>query len=114
MSVNTTGGSNLTEQELEALLEAARSNSDRRVDIRHAFFTAVTLRSVTAPSLLISAFSREISVSGIGLLHGAPIVVGANYEIDIRIEDFRVHKTARVIWCRNVGDGWFVSGCRFL
>ena len=114
MSQTTAPCSPLTDVELEGLLEAVRAGSERRVDPRHAFFTTVALRPASAPGSVISAFSREISRSGIGLLHAAPIYRDETYEIDIRIEQARVRRNAQVVWCRPVGDGWFLSGCRFV
>ncbi len=105
--------SNLAEAELEILLAAAQQGHDRRVDPRYAFFTTVTLRPLSSPKQTISAFSREISSSGVGLLHAVPLVSGESYEIDIRIEEVRVKKSGRAVWCRSVGDGWFLSGFRF-
>ena len=104
---------NLTDVELETLLAAARQGHERRVDPRYAFFTTVTLRPESSPGQSIAAFSREISASGVGLLHASPLVSGETYEIDIRIEEVRVRKKGRAAWCRPVGDGWYLSGCRF-
>lgn len=114
MGLFTAKRSTISEAELDALLAAAQGASDRRVDPRHAFFTTVTLRPSTLPNSVISAFSREISRSGIGLLHGAPIYSDECYEIDIRIEQVHVRRNARVVWCRKVGDAWYLSGCRFV
>jgi hypothetical protein len=41
-------------------------------------------------------------------------VSGETYEIDIRIEEVRVRKSGRAIWCRSVSDGWYLSGFRFV
>ena len=114
MSSDLAANTKLADPDLEALLAAAQGNADRRVDPRHAFFTSVTLRPASAPSAAISAFSREISASGIGLLHAAPLSAGEVYEIDIRIEEVHVRKMVRAVWCRAVGDGWYLSGCRFV
>ena len=114
MNSKNATNSNLADEELEALLAAARAGSERRVDPRYAFFTTVTLRPSSSPEQIISAFSREISCSGIGLLHAAPIFAHESYEVDIRIEEVRVRRNARAVWCRPVGDGWFLSGCRFI
>lgn len=104
----------LSDEELASLLAAAQGNADRRVDPRHAFFTAVLLRPAAEPNATISAFSREISRSGIGLLHAAQIFAREFYEVDIRIVDLQVRRSAQAIWCRPVGEGWFLSGCRFV
>jgi hypothetical protein len=114
MSTQIQSKANLTNEELQAILAAAQGNSDRRVDPRHALFTTVTLRPASAPTTVVSAFSREISLSGVGLLHAAPLTKDETYEIEIRIEEVRVRKTAKAIWCRPVGEGWFLSGCRFV
>ena len=113
MITNLATGPNLTDLELEALLTAAQDH-DRRADPRYALFTSVTLRPASAATKAISAFSREISVSGIGLLHAAPLVSGETYEIDIRIEGVRVRKSGLAIWCRSVSDNWYLSGLRFV
>jgi hypothetical protein len=113
-TATTRVASNLTDSELESLLEAARGGSDRRVDPRHAFFTAVTLRPAENSTTLLSAFSREISCVGIGLLHVMPLAAGTQYQIDILIEEVRVRKNGRVMWCRPVGEGWYLSGCKFV
>ena len=64
--------------ELRSLLGATQSAdfNERRSEPRHPFFAPVTLRVVERPSQLLSAFSREISQSGIGLLHNMPIERG--------------------------------------
>ena len=95
-------------------MAAAHGDNDRRVDQRFAFFTTVTMRPRSGRGKVISAFSREISVSGIGLLHATPLVSGEDYEVDIRIEEVHCKRTCRAVWCRPVGDGWFLSGCRFV
>ena len=56
----TASSSNMTDVELETLLEAARRGHERRVDPRYAFFTTVTLRPQSSLTEVISAFSREI------------------------------------------------------
>lgn len=109
-----TNTANLSDEELEALLAVAQGNADRRVDPRHAFFTTVLLRPATEPTVTISAFSREISRSGLGLLHAEQIFPREFYEVDIRIVDLQVRRNAQAIWCRPVGDGWYLSGCRFV
>jgi hypothetical protein len=105
--------SGLADVEFESLLSAAR-DSDRRGAPRYALFATVTLRPVTSPTTVVSAFSREISTTGVGLLHAAPIVKGDRYEIDIEVDAVRIRKTACVTWCRLVDHGWYLSGCRFV
>jgi len=87
---------------------------ERRVDPRFAFFAPVNLRSPQAPRAIMSAFSREISCGGIGLLHSMPLVAGTCYTIDCTRGDVELRHLAEVVWCRPAGDGWFMSGCRFV
>jgi hypothetical protein len=104
---------NLSDLEFESLLAEARER-DRRGEVRYAFFAAATLRPKLSPTSVFSAFSREISTIGVGLLHAAPLFKGDVFEIEIEIEDVRIRKTARAIWCRQVQHGWYLSGCRFV
>jgi hypothetical protein len=111
---DTAPESPLTDAELESLRAAARGSGSGRAGVRHPFFTNVTLRSTQNPAEPVSAFSRELADSGIGLLHASPLRSGEVFEIDIRIEDLRVCKKGRVGWCRPVAAGWFLSGCAFV
>ena len=61
---------------------------------------------------LLSAFSRDVSEGGIGLLHDMPI--GGEYTITV--QDAAGHEydlTGEVLWCRPCGQGWYISGVRF-
>jgi hypothetical protein len=98
--------------DFESLLVAAQE-LDRRGAPRYPFFTNVTLRPLSKPGAVVSAFSREISTSGFGFLHATPIVKGENYEVDIEIEAFHARKPVCVLWCRVIGEGWYLSGCKF-
>jgi hypothetical protein len=97
------------------LLDEARQaeNSDRRVAPRQPYFQPVTIVTQDRKQKL-SAFSREISSSGIGLLHYMPIMPG---EVTLTISSpvgtaFRVR--TEIVWCRPCGEGWYLSGGRFL
>lgn len=116
MTPETAIDAKLTDDELESLLAATRSDkgAERRVDPRYPFFTSVTLHPLAASERTISAFSREISRGGLGLLHAGPISLAETYEVEIRIQQIKFRRQARVIWCRSAGDGWFLSGCQFV
>ena len=102
----------LDEAALKELLTAA--NGERREDPRHPLFAPVSLCIMDQPGLLMSAFSREISCSGIGLLHVMPIEKGQVGKVSIKVEEKQMFMTAECVWCRPVGDGWFLSGWRFV
>ena len=93
---------------LEAYDEAKRH---RRSEVRYPFFRPVTLQF---ESRRHAAFSREISASGIGLLHNVEVPPG---EVEVTIPSRRGHEVrmrTRILWCRPCGAGWFISGGRFI
>src|SRR5690349_569016 len=105
--------SNSADVECEPLLAATRRR-DCRTEVRYPLFTTVTLRPTRTPATVVSAFSREISTGGIGLVHFARLVKGEIYEIEIRVKDVYLCKIACIEWCRSLGEGWHLSGCRFV
>ena len=61
-----------------------------------------------------SAFSRDISGLGMGLLHNIPLTPG-DVDIEILEEDGNRMKIAsEVVWSQSCGEGWHISGIRFL
>jgi hypothetical protein len=99
---------------LHPLLVEARANDQRedRWGIRYPFFRAVTV--TTEEGEEIRAFSRDISASGIGLLHNTEIPTGV---VDIRIKSargFTVDVQTRIFWCQSCGEGWHISGGQFM
>ncbi len=104
------------EQIVLRLLNAAHSEDlvERRGEPRSPFFRPISVRLDGAQRRQYSAFSREISKSGIGLLHNMPLdpaevtlaILGPVGEIC----RFRT----KIMWCRPCGEGWYLSGGRFL
>jgi hypothetical protein len=85
--------------------------TDTRLEMRYAFLRSVTLR---VGDQVRSAFSREISRTGVGLLHNfeAPL---DQIEVAIPTEhgaDARIHVNIR--WQQPVGQGWYISGGEFV
>lgn len=87
---------------------------DRRDERRQPFFTPVTLRRERAPNKPLYAFSRDLSPIGIGLLHHVPLDPGETYTIDFKYRGRQLEAEAEVLWCTEAGEGWYLSGCRFL
>jgi hypothetical protein len=105
----------LPDQMLYNLLYASRdSGSDRRQDDRQAFFAPFTIAPLADPQLRYSAFSRDVSATGIGLLHDMPLNVGALCVLRLHDCDTKFIRPAEVMWCRAAGEGWYLSGWRFL
>lgn len=96
----------------ELILEAYEEGKrDRRCEVRHPFFRPVSL--AVGPTRH-SAFSREISTGGIGLLHNMELSPG---EVEITISSRRGHSVrlrTQIIWCRPCGEGWYISGGQFV
>lgn len=86
----------------------------RRGERRHPFFTPVTLHRERTPNKPLYAFSRDLSPSGIGLLHHVPLDPGETYAIDFKYRGRQLEAQAEVLWCTEAGEGWYLSGCRFL
>jgi hypothetical protein len=104
------------EQAVLRLLNAARSEEhvERRGEPRHPFFRPVSVIVESPQRRQFSAFSREISKCGIGLLHNMPLDAS---EVTLAIlgpvGEVCRFKT-QIIWCRPCGEGWYLSGGRFL
>jgi hypothetical protein len=103
-------------QAVMRLLDEARAEEklDRRAEPRHPFFRPVSIQLASKPESRFSAFARELSRTGIGLLHNIPLPVG---EAQLTVASTRgaaLRATVEVVWCRPCGEGWFLSGCRFV
>lgn len=101
----------LRDEELSALLGHPH---ERRDEPRHPLFCPVTLRTSECPTHLLSGFSREVSLGGIGLLHGTPIKQGATAVITVVTPEAHLSKSAVAVWSRPAGEGWFLSGWQFV
>jgi hypothetical protein len=61
-----------------------------------------------------SAFTRDISSFGVGLIHNMELVPG---EYDVRISSalgYWVRVRTRIEWCQSAGEGWYISGGVFV
>jgi hypothetical protein len=86
---------------------------ERRSELRYPFFQPVTI-SFESGDHPLQGITRQISPSGIGLLHGAPLDLGA-VGITMRDDDgYGVILPIEVTWCRPCGPHWYVSGGRFV
>jgi len=99
---------------LGPILEEAQQDDEQnnRVGIRHPFFRPVTV--VLNDGRRCSAFSRDLSVTGIGLLHDTELLLS---EVEVSISTawgYFVKVQTRIIWCLPCGDGWHLSGGQFV
>lgn len=89
----------------------AGGEHERRSEVRYPFFRPLSLEW---NGQRYSAFGREISASGIGMLH--------NFELPTQEVEIEIPKTAeetvrmrtQINWCRSCGEGWFISAGEFV
>lgn len=89
--------------ELLILAEADFKN-DRRSEMRFPFFRPV---SIQVDDHSFSAFTREICVSGMGLLHSMELPLK---EVLITIAERPQPLRLRIEQCESIGEGWYISG----
>lgn len=89
----------------ELMLQAERSLVfDRRTQLRVPLFRAVTVRF---NGQSFSGFTREVSLSSIGLLHKFELPL---QEIVLVFDDQEQELRVQINRCEPCGDGWFTSG----
>ena len=100
---------------IHALYRTAQSNDsyNRRFARRYPFFQAVSVTTADGSLHEFSAFSREISETGIGLLHIMPLALGV-VQLKIRTADGLRTFPVTIAWCRPAGEGWYMSGADFV
>ncbi|MBL9124828.1 MAG: PilZ domain-containing protein [Planctomycetaceae bacterium] len=96
------------------LLVEARNNDKRKArrGFRYPFFHATTIE--TASGNCYAAFSRDISASGIGLLHKMALPLEVVQLATTTESGQEVRIRTQIIRCEPCGDGWFVSGGHFV
>jgi len=94
------------------LLHEARDSYEleTRSEMRYSFCRLVTVQIGTAT---YSALTREVSQSGMGLLHRGELPL-AEADITVPTEHATLRVRLQVRWCKRVGEGWFISGGEFL
>lgn len=99
---------------IRTLLEKARASSgDRRESERFPFFQPVTITAEHDRPVSLSAFSRDISECGMGLLLYWPLKRGAAHMIIHLSETDEISVAGEVCWCHPCGQGWYTAGIRF-
>ena len=94
--------------------EAKEKGAERRAEKREPFFQVMRLSFAGEEDRQFTCFSRDISPSGIGLLHYLTVEPGrVLLTIPSRsCGDVRIR--AEIVWCQPCGEGWYVSGARFI
>jgi DNA-binding response OmpR family regulator len=112
--VDTTSDPEIAEIVRQLLCGHADSgHHERRNGKRHGFFSCATICTDSGATNL-SCFVRDISPTGIGLLHSFSLEPGM-VVIEVRNEaNVRARFRTEITWCRRLGMGWYTSGGRFL
>ena len=98
---------------MDLLFSEAKAIEDQRTELRQPFFRSVSIELPDDSSKSFSAFSRDLSPTGIGLLHNMPLEPGmAIVSIPIGPGE-TVRLWTRIKWCRPCGQGWYTSGGQF-
>ena len=99
---------------VSALAEIFDERLDQRAAPRKSYFGPVTVSLDGAADVKLSAFARDVSPLGIGLVHIMPVHQG---EVVVSLDLPSGNKVAlrtEIVWCKNFDDGWYASGGRFI
>lgn len=101
---------------IEQLMFEARSDDqmDRRGAARYPFFRPVQIVPATGKMRKHTAFTRELSTTGVGLLHSMPLPPGMVTIVLFTQDGVSVRLPTEILWHRPCGDGWYVSGGKFV
>lgn len=111
------GGEKRVREAINRLLGSSRPEpgAERRAAIRSPFFGPVTITLDNDEFPQFSAFARDISHLGVGLLHIMPLECG---EVIVSIRSGEGEEPlalrTQIMWCEDCGEGWYISGGRFL
>jgi hypothetical protein len=96
------------------LVDRARAaGEDQRTVQRYPFFQPVSITAEHDGTVSLSAFSRDISESGIGLLLYFPVRLRFVHLKLHLADDEEVSLTGYVRWCQPCGHGWYAAGVDF-
>lgn len=91
------------------------SLEERRTNARRSFVRPVSLVFGDTPSESLTGFTRDLSDSGVGLMHKFAVDRGDVATITIgRTWDGPISMRCRVCWCVVGQSGWYQSGWRIL
>lgn len=102
-----------TLKELQEILDGISKDHGEELRATNRLELSVPAEIVTSRGNTVAAMTREISTSGVGLLHRGSLTAGdvtVRMAGDSRTYEYRV----RIEWCQPCGNGMFMSGGRFL
>jgi len=91
------------------------SLNERRINARQNFVRPVKIVCYSRPKDTCSGFTRDLSGTGVGLIHKFEIAQDEQALITInRLWDGPVIVKCKVAWCTKTENGWFQSGWEIL
>jgi hypothetical protein len=113
-ALDVTSAPEQVEEAVRCLLNEAKELEyiERRFEPRFPFFHPATLTYRYRPEQPISVFTRELSNSGIGLLHAVPLERG-EVAVTVLSRGRSIIFRTYILWCKPCGD-WHLSGGQFL
>ena len=102
---------------VEALLheDSQYDRHENRSTHREHLVRAVAIEVRRPEPAEFTAFSRNISVAGVGLITDQEIVDNSVAVLAIEALDGRVQRImAECRWCKTYGKNWFISGWQFM
>ena len=92
--------------------DAQRIQHEQRLQQRTPLFHPVFITADDGTTY--TAFTRDLSKTGIGLLHCMPIEPQETIVRLQRANGAVVSLTVNITWCQSCGEGWYVSGGKLL
>jgi hypothetical protein len=109
------GGERRVREAVNRWLDHSRTTADsQRTAARTPCFVSVTISLAGEEVPRFSAFARDISPLGIGLLHIMPLEPGQMVVCLRSAAGETLSLRTQIVWCKPAGDGWYTSGGRFL
>ena len=97
-----------------ALRDLLIDKREQRRERRSPYIAAVAVYLGNENGEKVSAFVRDLSPSGIGLVHLTPMPVG---RVVLKLQLTRnriVPMQTEIMWSQEFADGWFASGGQFV
>ena len=95
------------------LNELTPDGQDRREASRSPYFTTAVLSFDSNGDNRMPVYVRDISETGIGFFHSAPVDLGEVMAAFLLADDI-VKLRVRICWCRRSGDCAYISGGEIL
>jgi hypothetical protein len=95
------------------LKEAIAEDAERRKAHRKPFFRPATIIGSEEVPGELPAFCRDISRTGIGLMHEAPLTVGSQFCLRIPLLGKNLELECTAKWCSPMGEHGYSSGSDF-